>query len=635
MSLLDNNSNAQPSSSNNQGKSNVSSNNPLFELIGSVNLISSSQTITEVTQIVKSIEDTLEQLDKNTATTAQKMSLPKKIQQITSDISPNLPGIALSREIGGKMYVLPALFYKTGVTEVTESIFLQNESVPRGIAKPATSFMDAALLERIKTTYRYVDNKQMTDVVIISPHVINLETYIKNSIKTEDAIIDIRNSIMNAWSGGLMNIIYLDAAKENFKLPSPFKDGKLFGKDDAAVARVEPVSNLTIDGRPSPHNLSVKMSTTNKNNTQNQNNPQTRSVANTFLTVSLEAMNPNQFMAARQRNPGVVVGPLVPVISTGVTQPGETLNNNTSMLTALLGLYASIGANNISYFSEALRGKKIGNRGNIGNFNFYLTQILQGSFGANNAITDKNITNAQQVNNWMNNYVAQRAVYVLDLPSFSEDVANSDFWWNIIKAGTGSVYHRALISLLDILSNGEFSKIAAANASKPNRNPAMEWAPGDNILKPTNIMIPNGIALGEDGRWFSLAEVDGMFLRQEKYYGNNEMAVSEYQGLIGGQHGAENPKVRQFNIYTRLQALFSGNVIVDRWDHRLIWQNGFLNTFSQAMAAAGVLSLSGSNMASMWTMNTGNDYLNDVISAVLVQNVAAGTVGMAGSYTHY
>lgn len=624
--------------SNNSGNNNVNKSNatsPLFALLSSQSLISSNNNMMEVNDAVKSIEETIKALNKNTASEAQKMALPKNVQNMTSDISPQLPGITLSTVIGARAYVMPVLFYKSGVTEVTESIYLQNESVPRGIAKPATSFMDMTVLEKVKTQYAYQDGKQMEKVIILAPMVLNLEPYLKNSIKYEDMIIDIRTAILKEWATSLLNIAYLDLTVVGIDMPNPFKDGKMFGKEDAAVARIEPVNKLTIDGRPTPYNLAVKIATTNKNNTQNLNSSQSRSVCTSYLTVSLEAMSPSQFQQNRAQNPGRVVGPLVPVISTGTVVPGETLNNNNSMLTALLGLYGAIGANQPSYFAEALRGKDVGNRGNIGNFNFYLSQVLQGNFGTGQYITDKNITNAQVVNQWLNTYVAPNAVYVLDLATFSEDVANSDFWWNLLNKPSSSTYHRALVNLLDTLSNKEFSKLAAQNAQKGDRNRAKEWAAGDAILRATNIMMPSGIAQGKDGKWFSLDEVDGMFLRQEQYYGNNEAAINEYQGLVNGSVGGDNLKVRQFNIFTRLNALFQGNVIIEGWKRRLIWENAFFNTFAQSMVTAGALSLSGSNMASMWSMNSNNDYLNYAISTVLSQNMQVAALGLSGGYTQY
>lgn len=633
---LDDIKNENNSTSNSgNAKVNNSDTNPLFALLSSQNLISSNNHITEVNDTVKSIEETLKALNKNTASEAQKMALPKNVQNMTPDISPQLPGITLSNVIGARAYVMPVLFYKSGVTEVTESIYLQNESVPRGIAKAATSFMDASLLEKVKTQYAYQDGKQLEKVVILAPMVLNLEPYLKNSIKYEDMIIDVRTAILKEWATALLNIAYLDLTVAGVDAPNPFKDGNMFGKEDAAVARIEPVNKLTIDGRPTPYNLAVKIATTNKNNTQNLNSSQSRSVCTGYMTVSLEAMSGSQFQQARAQNPGRVVGPLVPVISTGTVVPGETLNNNNSMLTALLGLYGSIGANQPSYFAEALRGKEVGNRGNIGNFNFYLSQVLQNSFTTAQYITDKNITNAQVINQWLNTYVAPNAVYVLDLATFSEDVANSDFWWNLVNKPASSTYHRALINLLDTLSKKEFSKQAALNAQKGDRNRAKEWAPGDAILRATNIMMPSGIAQGKDGKWFSLDEVDGMFLRQEQYYGNNEAAINEYQGLVNGYVGGDNLKVRQFNIFTRLNALFQGNVIIEGWKRRLIWENAFFNTYAQSMVAAGALSLSGSNMASMWSLNNNNDYLNYAITAALSQNMQVAGLGLNGGYSQY
>lgn len=639
MSLDQRNSSDNNRDHNNQGNNNMSSNNPLLALLGQQNLISSTHNIPEVQQVVKHIEKVIEALNQNTATAAQKLALPKKVQNITSDISPNLPGICLHTEIGGAVYVQPVLFYKAGITEVTESIFLANEPAARAIAKPASNFMDITLLEKVKSQYSYIDGKQASKVVLLAPVVINLEPFIKNQVGGEDMITQVSNAILKEWSTSLFNIASLEAVKADQAYPNPFKDGQLFGKDDTAVARIETVTKLVIDGKPTPYNLAAKISTTNKNNTQNVNSAQSKSVATAHMTVSLDTMSLGQFQQARSRTPGSVVGPLVPVISTGLTVPGETLNNNSSLLTALLGLYASIGANNISYFSEAFRGKEVGHRGNIGNFNHYLSQILTASgipFSTQQYITDKNITNAQTVNQWLNTYVAPQAVYVLDLSTFTNDVANTDFWWNLVGKQSGSTYHRTLVAMLDALSKGEFSKLANANASKgAARNPRTDWIATDPILKPTNIIMPNGIAQGKDGKWFDLAEVDGMFLRQDAYYGQNENAITEFQALICGAMGGDNIKVRQYNIFNRLTQLFGGNVIVDGWNRRFIWENSFFATFAAAMAASGTLTLSGSNMAALWQMNTGNDYLNYAITTTLQQSVQSGGMGWNGAYSQY
>lgn len=622
------------SNNNAQGATMKNSENALFALLGQSNLISSTHNITEVADVVKSLEETVKHLDKNTATPAQKMSLPRSIRNVTSDISPQLPGITLSAVIGNAVYVMPVLFFKVGVTEVTETIMLANEAMPRGIAKVPTSFMTQEVMEKVKSAFAFVESKQMDKVVILSPMVMNLEAFLKNSIKYEDMIADVRNVVLKEWNTGLYNTVVLDVAKAGAEFPNPFKDGKLFGKDDAAVARIEPVNKQSIDGRPVPYNLAVKLATTNKQNTQNMNSNNTKSVATTYLTVSLEAMSQPQFMAAKIARPGANVGPLVPVISTGITVPGETLNNNNSMLTAALGLYASIGANQMQFFSEAIRGKEVGHRGNLSNFNFYLSQVLQGAYGTQQFITDKNITNANAVNDWLQRYVAPNAVYVLDLGSFGEDVSNSDFWWNVIAKPAGSTYHRALVTLMDVLSGGAFSKLAQENASKPQRDLRKDWALGDSILKPTNIIMPSGIAQGKDGKYFDLAEVDGMFLRQDNYYGNNEIAVNEYLGLICGSMGGD-AKVRQFNIYNRLNQLFGTNVIVEGWKRRFVWEDAFFNTFAKAMASAGMLSMSASNLGAMWSPQFSNDYLTNTMTAVLNQQFGAGAMSFGGGYTHY
>lgn len=627
------NNNAQ--SPRNEGNAMKAQSNPLFALLGQANLISSTHNITEVKDIVDSLNEMIKHLLKNTASEGQKLALPTQIQQLTQDISPQLPGVNLSTVINGVCYTMPVLFFKNGVTEVTESIYLQNEAMPRGIAKVASSFMTQELMEKLKANHAYRDGKQMANVIIVSPQVINLEAFLKNTIKYEDMIADVRDSLLKEFTTGLVNMVYLEAGKTGVEIPTLFKDGKMFGQDNAAVARVEPVNKQVIDGRMTPYNLAVRLSTTNKNNTQSATSNNTRSVATSYMRVSLEAMAGPQFIQARNANPAKTVGPLVPVISVGQTIPGETLNNNSGMLAALLGLYASIGANQIQYFSEAFRNKEVGHSGNIGNFNHYLSQMLPGLFKVENYITDKNIANVQVVNDWLQRYIAPNAVYVMDLSTYSDDVSNTDFWWNIVGKQSGSTYHRTLVALMDQLSNNTFSKKVAENTAKgTNRDPRKDWTMADPILVPTQVIIPTGIAMDKNGKWFDLSEVDGMFLRQDSYYGQNEPAVNDYLGLISGASGGEL-KVRQFNIYNRLNQLFSNNVIIDGWKRRFIISDSFLNTQAQSMATSGSMSMSSPAMQSMWTMQYSNEYLNYTTTAGLASQVNLGGMGMNGGYTQY
>ena len=633
MSLANNEAQNNSFESNNKGTNDMSQENSLFALLGQANLISSTSSITEVRDVSKALEETIEHLQKNTASQAQKLSLPQLVQNITSDISPQLPGITLSTVIAGTRYVMPILFFKQGITEQTEVIQLAGENMPRGIAKHASSFMTVELMEKVKQTSAYHQNKTLSKVIIVAPSVIDLEDYIKNAARAEDVAGAVRDTILKEWTTALFNYVIIEVAKAGAKFPSPFKDGQVFGKDSAAVARIEAVNKAVIDGKAAPYNLAVKLSTTNKNNTQNVNSNNTKSIATTHLTVSLETMNPQQFAQARQARPGAVVGPLVPVVSTGATTPGETLNGNNSMIPALLGLYASIGANNIQYLSEAFRGKEVGYRGNLSNFNNYMTQLLGAGY-SQSVLTDKNLTNAAVVNNWLNTYVSPTAVYVLDLACFTEDVSNSDFWWNIVTQPSGSVYHKALVTMLDVLTNDGFSAVMAENAAKPQRNQKTDWVLGDAILAPTPVLLPAGIARAKDGKWFNLAEVDAMFLRQDHYYGNNEVAVNEYQGLVGGQTQGDM-KMRQYNIYTRLNQLFDTNVNITGWKRRFIWSDAFFNTLARAMASAGTLTMSSASMASMWTMQHSNDYLNYTMSAVIQQGLNnAGMGGFNGAYSN-
>lgn len=616
----------------NQGKVNMSNATLLGSLFGQSSLISSTHSVAEVSQIAKFIEDTVKDLKKQTASSEALSTLPGPVQHLTADITPNLPGIALYTVFGNEIYVMPVLFYKIGVTDATETMVLNNGEGPRGFAKAASTFMNKDMLGKVVQSFKFFQNKKMENVVLTSPCVINLERYIKNGCVGDEMIREVSLCLLREWSAGLLTMGVLQLAKEGAPLPSPFKGGKVFGDQDAAIARIEPAYAPSINGVVTPYNLQVSLVTANKNGQHNPNSPQAKTVCKTMLNVQLEAMSPNQFNSVRTRHPGRCVGPLVPVILTGYTQPGETLNSNQSILSACLGLYAALAANNPRFFSEAFRGKDVGHRGNLGVFNNYMTTIMGPNYATNQFLTDKNIQNVAVVNEWIQRYVSQHAVFAIDVPLYGPESSMADFWLSLAAGNGTSTYAKAMISVWNALTGNKFSEIANSNAAlQSGRDKTKQWAPGDAILVPTMTMRPRGIAksLGKDGTWFDLGEMDDMMLRQGEYYGTNETAIAELKALIQGTLGGGDQRVRQFNITNRLQQLFQNNVHIDGWDVRLVWSNALFNTVAEAMVAAGSLTVGSANHSSNWFNDTTYDVLDMIMTAGLnhqgqsVANVAA------------
>lgn len=612
---------------------NVTMSNLLSSLFASSSLVSQTSNVPEVKMIVKALEDTIEDLKKQTATPEQKNALPSTIQHLTADITPHLPGIALAVRDGDEAYVMPVLFYKAGVSDQTDTIMVNHGEAPRGYAKAASSFMTREMLSKVTDNFKFLDNKKVGKVVLTSPFVMNLERYIKNGLDTEAMVREVAYALLREWQTGLLTMSAMLMTKAGIEIPSPIKGGKLFGEQDTALARIEAAYNPVMGGIATPYNLVSNLVTANKSGYMNPNNNNAKSICKTFMNVQLNAMQPGQYNALRQSMQGRHVGPIVPVISIGTTIPGETLNHNQSILSAALGLFAALTANNLRFYSEAIRGKEVGARGNLGSFNNYLTMLTGGSFGSAEYLGAKNIQNVAVVNAWIQRFVNAQAVYVIDVPLFGADSSLSDFWLSLVQHGNDSTYSRTLVAVFDALTAGEFSKKARENAAKQQRDPSKQWALGDKVLSVHNSIRPRGIAQGKDGKWFDLAEIDDMFLRQSEYYGVNEAAIAEYQAVIEGHVPGMDRRVREYNITNKLQALFQNNVIIEGWDARLSWSPALFATLAEAMCAAGTLSVNSASHQTNWTMEFSNSLLEQFMTAGVAPQVGPNA-SFGYSYTN-
>ncbi|QDH47031.1 hypothetical protein D6_0044 [Aeromonas phage D6] len=619
-----------------EGKVNMSINS-LASLIGMSSLVSQAGTIPEVKAIAKGIDDAVADLKRQIATPEQMATLPADVTHLTSDITQHLPGIVLPLRLGQTVYVMPILFWKAGVTDATDTIMVNQGEAPRGFAKTASSFMHIDMINKIRDSFAFYGEKKADEVMATSPCVINLEHWIKEGKNTEEMVREVVNVILTEWHAGLMTLGVMLTTKAGGAIPSPFKNSKLFGDQDTAIARVEAAYNPVIRGVTTGYNLAVNISTAPKNaHMVHTNNMNAKSVCKTFLNVQLDTMQPQQYGHLRQRaGMGQNVGPIVPVISIGQTIPGETLNHNQSILSAALGLFAALTANNLRFYSEAIRAKEVGHRGNLAVFNNYLSAITQGQYTSDQLLSAKNISNVAVVNDWIQRFVNSRAVYVVDVPTFGPDSSISDFWMGMAKFGPGSLYQNTLIAIFDALTNKKFSEKAEENAKMAQRDPSKHWTKADKVLSLTQMIVPRGRAQGKDGKWFCLSEIDGMFLRQTEYLGTNEVEIAEYQALVQGSVPGVDRRTREFNLINKLQHMFQGNVIIDGFDARLIWSSALFNTLAEAMVSTGTLTVNSSAHQSNWTMEYSNELFDHFMTAGIVPQVGGGaSAAQFGMYSN-
>lgn len=335
---------------------------------------------------------------------------------------------------------------------------------------------------------------------------------------------------------------------------------------------------------------------------------------------------------------GMGVGPLVPVISLGRTVPGEQLNGNHSIMADILGIFNMLSANSQAFFSEAFRQANVGARGNISNLAQVAYQVSGRQPSNNDILTGKSMQSQATVMKFIQNYVSQRPVFVMDLERYTDRPSNAEFWWNLLthKNGVNSAYYKAFLMNLDALTAGDFSKYSreAMEAKKPGSQVTAThpnfWTPGEAILTQTPVIIPVGTAKNGTG-YFSLEEVDQMLLRDPLHYATNEQAIGQYVGLQNGSNGKEL-RVRQYEIKKALEFMFSGNVSVVGWKSRWIFSDKFLNSLSIAMKGAGSISVTSNNATHIWEQQISNEYLM-MTSSATIQNNGQSIASSGGVYT--
>lgn len=622
-----NNNNAKP---NNGGVTGDFSS--LISILTDQSLMANNNGIVEMKDIRKAIDETLKSQRSTAAKEAKRNTIPK-MMDMTPEQSPHLPGIILYTVIGSQVYLMPTVFYKKDVaTDALETINLGNNTAPQTYNKFAESFITDEMREKVMSAFSTVEGKNMSRSFIISNYVIDVDMYMCVVKDAENGISAVSNAVLNEWYAAINNFTLMAVANTDVtQMPNPWREGHLLGNDDTAVARIDTVQHpLVVDGHPAPYNLQIKLATAPKGNIYSQNYNTVRTVATTFLNVSLEVMDPMMYRRAIMNNPmGIGAGPLVPVISLGKTIPGEQMHNNNSILTTMLGLYVQLAANNQVFFSEALRQREIGARGSLANL-ADIAYRISGRAPANNEIlTPKSVLDQRIVLKFIQNYVAQRAVFVMDIPRFSEKPSDAEILWNLLSGkntNTDSTYYKAFLMMVDKLSNGQF--IANIRNAKENNNEKI-WKPGEPIMTQTPVIIPVGTAKGRNG-YFSLEEVDQILLRDPLYYGGNEAAIAQYNALQNGSSG-KDLRVRQYEMKKMLEGMFSGNVSLVGWKSRWKASDKFLNTFAQAMSGAGNITVTSNSATQVWESQVSNDYLMGASSAV-INNNGGGAQGIGGIF---
>lgn len=599
---------------------------PFEGILSTQSLMSLNNNVVELKDIKKNIEEQLANQRRTVINDANRASIPN-VLDMSSEQSPNLPGVIFYCISGTNVYLMPVLFYKKGANSSLEVVGISDNNAPT-FSKFAESFANEEMRTKVKAAFTKFKDKVMTSVKIVTTYVVDLDQYFGATKDTDLAVVNVGTAVLREWYNAMYNYTIMEFAAYNRTqnennqkvLPSLFKGNKLLGPDSTAVVRIDvPQNPLIMEGRPAPYNLLARLATAVRGNAYNQNLNNIKSVATTYLNVTLEVMTSEGYRVANSMNmTGQTRGPLVPVISLGKTVPGEQLQNNDSILNMFLGIFIMLGANNPIFFTEALRQQQVGVRGSLVNLAEAAYRVSGRRPANEDILTTKLMLNPKKVLQFMQSYISSKAVFVLDLPTYIESPSNAEFWWNFLtmkavegKKITDTTYYKAFIMMWDSLTNRGFSRYL-----EETKDDKTAWKIGDKVLEQSTVIIPTGTAY-MNNQIFNLEEVDQMFLRNPANYGDNEAAISTLVGLYNGACN-KDMRTRQYEIKKMLEGLFAGNVDVTGWKSRWIFQDKFLNAVSRSMTGAGQVSTTSYGGTHAWETQVSNDYLSQVTTAVIM-----------------
>lgn len=608
--------------------------NDFLDLFSAQSLMSHNNNIAEFDAIKDAVEEVLKSHRNKSTNEAVRQSIPKLVV-MTTEQSPNLPGIILYVHFNSKVYLMPVLFYKKGVVDVLDDYSGHQLGNQPTYTKFAETFMNSSVRNAVKDAFKTIGTKQISEVYPVSSYVIDVGHYISASKDEELAVKNISNAIMNEWYTAGINFSLQIAAKNGAQITaSPFrgKSESMFGKDNTALARIDiPETPLIIGGRVEPYNLMVKLIAAPKgdaNGNSNGNNlNQAKMVATTYLNIDLELMSTDYFRreVSRERS-RLTRGPLVPVISVGRTLPGQQLQHNESILCDIIGIYNALTVNNPLSFSEALRQRQVGARGCLANLAKATYAVAGDAPPPEKILTTKSMLNQKEVQEFMESYISTRAVFVKDLATYVDSPSNSEIWWNAIANNTpgGNVYKKSLYMALNKVSGGRLKDYI-----EENQNLKDVWLPGRPILSQSSHIIPVGTAV-RDNQLFNLEEIGQMMLHDPVCYGDNAQAVGQFMSLMSGSCNREL-RVRQNEIKRHLEEIFGASLNIIGFKSRWIFEDMFLNAVVKLVGGNTNIQVTSHYGTRSWENQPSNDYLTMTSSAV-VRN--GGGVGGATMTAH-
>jgi len=618
----------------------------LLGLLGQTSSTFTGRSIPEMNKVQEELQKIFKQRREDKLNTLKAKIVPE-IDLINPNVSPILPGLVLWMKQENTIYIAPFLFYAKNMIVDVEEVVMYTQQTSHRVNVPRTpsAYIDKRLNAELVQQFKSNHNSTAA-VVQIAAGVINLENYgdIRND---EKRVIDKIQAYMDReWETGiLIELVRQTAKTDGAKLPSPFFSNQPYGANGTADARITPIT-APLHGENGvilPSNMEVSVVTTNPNQygTPNNNNADNtpREVCRVHANVSLLPVNHQEYLNNIRRaniNPMGLGGPMNdgyrpfrPCIGLNNAVAGPQMNSNGGIIPFLMGLYVLMCANNRYAFADVLRRAKCGVRGNLVNLEPRLDKLFSENHiprlvGQNSTKLDnKNIIDIELVNRWIQQHIMQQAIFTVPVLPTGANSALTKLLIDLNNPATKADAVKAIMTAADAISNGAFSKAAAANSGSDSKG----WNPTKPIYHASNILVVDGTARF-NGELFNLGELD-------------EMSVHHFAGPNGGpnadvflrtmyqQNDRENLKARQQRLRIMLtEAMNLSDLEINGFGRVAVMDPGFMNLLGTVFSTIGTLntsSINGNFMNGDATFAPGTSLAVDYVAGVNTNQQGGGT----------
>lgn len=578
----------------------------LAELFSSTSMTADSRSLKEVTEVHARLTEYYKDFTNSTTSEVQRRTIPH-VENLTTAISPHLPGLAMYIIQSGVMYVGAALFSSENLTPIYENVSINNNGMHHqmSVERTPSQYAETALINRLRDHYLQVGKANNANVVrIISVSVVDLNM-LEHDQAPDDKPRAIAHSIAQTWEEAVMVKLVEEVAEATGTIPSVWKNPKSpYGNQGTAEVRVGAVSGrVNRDHTLSPANMEV---VTTVSGNRNQGIAEAvQEICRTTATVELMGVNFNAYqehIVASGGNQGMQPGiypmgyrPLMPVITINEVQSGEMLNFHSGLPALFFGLYTLMTTNNQFIFCEALRRSTVGSRGNLADLEPRIRTMISAIPGAGAVqrieLNEKNISDTDLVNNWIVQNVSQRATFQVNLLTGLSNNSVTNFLLGLASNKNGDKV-KTVIAILNSMTNGKFVEII-----EKNRVSGKGWSVGHSILIPTPTLEVNGIA-NHNGKNFNTLELGEMMICHLKGGKGSEQAIDSFLNTKYGSSNDEDVRARSQRLRIELaQSLFDNHVHINGFAQPHVWNPSFMAALGEAFSVVGNLNVANSMLS--------------------------------------